>query len=88
MVERYYGPMYRRTMTDVDLPAVHADSSIAVELRHSDKLADNQEAYLQFALVHTDTHGNRRIRSAPASAAAAVGPSRAQKPGPWLYRQC
>ena len=54
--------MYRRTMTDVDLAAVNADSSIAIELRHSDKLADNREAYLQFALVYTNSQGHRRIR--------------------------
>lgn len=62
VVERYLGPHYRRTLTDVDLPAVNADSSLAIELRHSDKLSDSKEAFLQFALLFTNCEGQRRIR--------------------------
>ena len=62
VIERYLGPHYRRTMTDVDLPAVNADSSLAIELRHSDHLPDNREAYLQFALLFTNCEGQRRVR--------------------------
>ena len=62
VVERYLGPHYRRTLTDVDMPAVHSDSSLAVELRHSERLPDNKEVYLQFALLYTNCQGQRRIR--------------------------
>lgn len=61
-MERYLGPHYRRTLTDVDLPAVNANSSLAAELRHSDKLPDSREAYLQFALLYSNCEGQRRIR--------------------------
>lgn len=65
VAERYLGAHYRRTQTDVDMPAVNSDSSLAVELRHSERLAENKEAYLQFALLYTNCEGQRRIRSAP-----------------------
>ena len=67
MIERYLGPHYRRTLTDLDLPAVHADTSIAVQLRHSERLPDNKEAYLQFALLYTNSQRQRRIRHAAPS---------------------
>lgn len=64
VIERYFGPHYRRTLTDVDMPAVNADSSLAIELRHSEKLPENREAYLQFALLFTNCEGQRRVRLA------------------------
>ena len=61
-VERYLGSYHRRTATDIDLPAINADQSIAVQLRHDDKL--EKEAFLQFVVLYTTTQGERRIRSA------------------------
>ena len=60
-VERYLGSYHRRTATDIDLPAINADQSIAVQLRHDDKL--EKEAFLQFVVLYTTTQGERRIRS-------------------------
>ena len=60
VVERYLGSFHRRTATDIDLPAINADQSIAVQLRHDDKL--DKEAFLQFVVLYTTTQGERRIR--------------------------
>lgn len=62
VVERYLGSFHRRTATDIDLPAINADQSIAVQLRHDDKL--DKEAFLQFVVLYTTTQGERRIRCA------------------------
>ena len=59
-VERYLGSFHRRTVTDIDLPAINADQSIAVQLRHDDKL--DKEAFFQFVVLYTSTLGERRIR--------------------------
>ena len=61
-VERYLGSFHRRTATDIDLPAVNTDQSIAVQLRHEDKL--DKEAFLQFVVLYSTTQGERRIRQA------------------------
>jgi len=57
VVERYLGSFHRRTATDIDLPAINADQSIAVQLRHDDKL--DKEAFLQFVVLYTTTQGER-----------------------------
>ena len=62
VVDRYLGSFHRRTATDIDLPAINADQSIAVQLRHDDKL--DKEAFLQFVVLYTTTQGERRIRFA------------------------
>lgn len=59
-VERYLGSFHWRTVTDIDLPAINADQSIAVQLRHDDKL--DKEAFFQFVVLYTSTLGERRIR--------------------------
>lgn len=58
----YQGAFFKRTQTDVDLPAVDSDKTIFVTLKHEDKLVDNGEACLQFAMLYSTTGGQRRIR--------------------------
>lgn len=60
VVERYLGSFHRRTATDIDLPAINADQSIAVQLRYDDKL--DKEVFFQFVVLYTTTLGERRIR--------------------------
>jgi Sec23/Sec24 beta-sandwich domain len=60
--DKFYGPFYRRRATDMDLPAISCDASIAIQLRHEEKLPESGEAYLQFALLYTTQAGERRIR--------------------------
>lgn len=61
-VDKYQGSFHRRTATDINLPALNTDQSIAVQLRHDDKL--DKEAYVQFVVLYSTTQGERRIRQA------------------------
>jgi len=61
-VESYQGALYQRSPTDIDLPAIDSDKTIAVHLRHDDKLQEDSEAAFQCALLYTSTSGQRRIR--------------------------
>ena len=61
-VSEYGGYYCKRTPTDVDLPALDCDKTIAAHLRFEEKLQDGQEAYVQCALLYTTTSGHRRIR--------------------------
>lgn len=61
-VQSYQGAYRSRTVDDVDLPAINADQTIVATLEHNSKLTDDTEAFLQFALLHTTTSGERRIR--------------------------
>lgn len=61
-VGEYQGAFYKRTQTDVDLPTVDSDKTIVVTLKHEDKLSDNSEVCLQFAMLYSTTGGQRRIR--------------------------
>ena len=61
-VQDYNGFFCKRTMTDIDLPALDSDKTIAVTLRYEDKLVDGKEAYVQCALLYTTMSRERRIR--------------------------
>lgn len=61
-VDKYIGPHYKRTLTDLNFPAVSSDLCIGAKLVHEEKLPDHGEAYLQFALLYTTLDGHRRIR--------------------------
>jgi protein transport protein SEC24 len=61
-IQDYNGFFCKRTMTDIDLPAIDSDKTIAVTLRYEDKLVDGREAYVQCALLYSTTTMERRIR--------------------------
>ena len=61
-VQDYNGFFCKRTVADVDLPALDSDKTIAVTLRYEDKLVDGREAYVQCALLYTTMTQQRRIR--------------------------
>ena len=61
-VAGYFGSFHRRGPTDIDLPSINSDQSVAVQLRLDEKLQEGVEAYLQFALLYTSTSGQRLVR--------------------------
>ena len=61
-VDTYLGGVYRRSTTDVEFAAVHADHALAVRLRHAGTLKQNEECYLQFAMLYSSSEGQRQIR--------------------------
>ncbi|KAI8130060.1 Protein transport protein Sec24C [Lucilia cuprina] len=48
--------------TDVELASVDCDKSIAIEIKHDDKLPPEENVYLQIALLFTSCSGQRRLR--------------------------
>ena len=63
-VERYTGSLYRRNTTDVEFPALSADSAFGAVLRIESSLPASRPALLQFALLYSTANGERRIRRA------------------------
>jgi len=41
----------------VELAAIDSQKSIAVEIKHDDKLTDEDGVYIQIALLYTSIHG-------------------------------
>ena len=48
--------------SDLEFAGVSRESSIAVELKHEDKLSENSKIFIQAALLYTSLSGQRRIR--------------------------
>ena len=48
--------------TDVELATIDSNSSVDVEIKHDDKLTENDGAYVQAAILYTSVSGQRRLR--------------------------
>ncbi len=48
--------------TDTELAAVNADSAVACEVKHDDKLTEEDGVYVQAAILFTSCAGQRRLR--------------------------
>lgn len=58
----FYGNFYMSNTTDVEMAAVDSEQSIAVEIKHDDKLSEAEGAYVQVAVLYTSVSGQRRLR--------------------------
>ncbi|XP_046804519.1 protein transport protein Sec24C, partial [Lucilia cuprina] len=58
----FYGHFFMTNTTDVELASVDCDKSIAIEIKHDDKLPPEENVYLQIALLFTSCSGQRRLR--------------------------
>ncbi|XP_065218040.1 protein transport protein Sec24C [Planococcus citri] len=58
----FYGHMHMSNTTDIELASINADKSIAVEIKHDDKLAEEDGVFIQVALLYTSCSGQRRVR--------------------------
>lgn len=61
-IEKYAGSFFRRTASDMDFPALSADHSFAIQLRHDGSLHVQRPVLIQYALVYSTASGHRRIR--------------------------
>lgn len=62
-VQDYLGCFHRRTFTDCDFPAIDSDKSVVCVLGYDGaEMKDNEQAFVQAALLYTTTSGERRIR--------------------------
>uniref|UniRef100_T1I812 Protein transport protein Sec24C n=3 Tax=Rhodnius TaxID=13248 RepID=T1I812_RHOPR len=58
----FYGHFFMSNTTDVELASIDPDKAIALEIKHDDKLAEEEGVYIQTALLYTSLTGQRRIR--------------------------
>lgn len=58
----FLGSLHMSNTTDVELAAIDCDKAITVELKHDDKIAEDQGAHMQIALLYTSVSGKRRLR--------------------------
>ena len=61
-IDSYAGSFFRRTASDMDFPALSADHSFAIQLRHDGSLNTGRPVLIQYALVYSTASGHRRIR--------------------------
>ena len=48
--------------TDIELASIDYDKAIAIEVKHDDKLSDEEGVFIQAALLYTSCSGLRRLR--------------------------
>ncbi|KAL1517226.1 hypothetical protein ABEB36_001019 [Hypothenemus hampei] len=58
----FYGYFFMSNTTDIELAAVDCDKGIAIEIKHDDKLSEEEGVYIQAALLYTSCSGQRRLR--------------------------
>ncbi|KYB24587.1 protein transport protein Sec24C [Tribolium castaneum] len=58
----FYGHFYMSNTTDMELAAIDCDKAVAVEIKHDDKLSEEEGVYIQAALLYTSCSGQRRLR--------------------------
>ncbi|XP_055373003.1 protein transport protein Sec24C [Condylostylus longicornis] len=58
----FYGHYFMTNTTDLELASIDAEKSIAIEIKHDDKLPPDENVYIQVALLYTSCSGQRRLR--------------------------
>lgn len=58
----FYGHFYMTNTTDMELGSIDCDKAVAIEIKHDDKLHEDDGVYIQAALLYTSCSGQRRLR--------------------------
>jgi protein transport protein SEC24 len=58
----FYGHFFIANTTDMELASIDCDKAIAIEIKHDDKLTEEDGVYVQVALLYTSCSGQRRLR--------------------------
>ncbi|XP_070518419.1 protein transport protein Sec24C isoform X2 [Cardiocondyla obscurior] len=58
----FYGHYFMSNTTDMELASIDCDKAIGIEIKHDDKLTDDEGVYIQVALLYTSCGGIRRLR--------------------------
>ncbi|XP_050311772.1 protein transport protein Sec24C [Anthonomus grandis grandis] len=58
----FYGYFFMSNTTDMELAAIDCDKGVAIEIKHDDKLSEEEGVYVQAALLYTSCSGQRRLR--------------------------
>ncbi|KAK7071405.1 Protein transport protein Sec24C, partial [Halocaridina rubra] len=58
----FFGHFFMSNTTDIELASIDSSKGIAVEIKHDDKITDEDGVYIQAALLYTSCSGQRRLR--------------------------
>ncbi|XP_025201157.1 protein transport protein Sec24D isoform X3 [Melanaphis sacchari] len=58
----FYGHFFMSNSTDVELASIDCDKAIAIEVKHDDKLDEQDGVLVQTAMLYTSCSGQRRVR--------------------------
>ncbi|XP_059615793.1 protein transport protein Sec24C [Phlebotomus argentipes] len=58
----FYGHFFMSNTTDMEIASIDTDKSVAIEIKHDDKLPPEENVYIQVALLYTSCSGQRRLR--------------------------
>merc|ERR1719309_620534 len=58
----FFGAFYMANTTDMELASLSSDSAFTCEIKHDDKITDEDGVYIQAALLYTSVSGQRRLR--------------------------
>jgi len=58
----FFGAFFMANTTDMELASVSSDSALTCEIKHDDKITDEEGVYIQAALLYTSVAGQRRLR--------------------------
>jgi len=58
----FYGAYFMANTTDMELASVNSDAAFTVEIKHDDKITDEEGVFVQAALLYTSVSGQRRLR--------------------------
>ncbi|XP_058447296.1 protein transport protein Sec24C [Malaya genurostris] len=57
----FFGHFFMSNTTDMEIASIDCDKSVAIEIKHDDKLTDDN-VFIQVALLYTSCSGQRRLR--------------------------
>jgi protein transport protein SEC24 len=58
----FYGHFFMANTQDLELACIDSSKAVAVEVKHDDKLTEDDGVYIQVALLYTSVGGQRRLR--------------------------
>ncbi|XP_046753810.1 protein transport protein Sec24C [Diprion similis] len=58
----FYGHFFMSNTTDMELASIDSNKAVAIEIKHDDKLGDEEGVFIQAALLYTSCGGVRRLR--------------------------
>lgn len=58
----FYGHLHMTNTTDIELASIDSDKAITIEIKHDDKLTEEEGVFIQAALLYTSCGGVRRLR--------------------------
>ncbi|RXG54280.1 Protein transport protein Sec24C [Armadillidium vulgare] len=58
----FFGHIFMSNTHDIELAVIDSNKAIAVEIKHDDKITEEDGVYIQVALLYTSVGGQRRLR--------------------------